>query len=58
MPFAAAAAVFVTASIVALRWQQIREHTLRLCLAAATIGVGTGLAVSFVFGHLFLVRLP
>jgi hypothetical protein len=62
LPFWLAAALFVTAAIVALQRPQriAADHklTLRFVVAAATIGIGAGFAITLVFQEIFLVRLP
>jgi hypothetical protein len=62
LPFWLAAAIFVTASIVGLQYQQ-RNSTgqtsnARLFIKAAAIGLGAGIVITIVFQEIFLVRLP
>jgi hypothetical protein len=62
LPFWLAGAIFVTASILLLQLHQRNslggKMSARSVVAAAAIGVGAGLAITFVFQHLFLVHLP
>jgi hypothetical protein len=59
LPFWLAAAVFVTAAILALQYQQGGQQlTLRKFAATAAIGLGAGIAITIVFQEIFLVRLP
>jgi hypothetical protein len=62
LPFWLAAAIFVTVAILSLQGKQRRSSgqklSLRMIVTAAAIGVGAGLAITFVFQELFLVRLP
>src|SRR3981189_1513884 len=62
LPFWLAAAIFVTAAIVGLQYQQ-RNSTgqtsnARLFIKAAAIGLGAGIVITIVFQEIFLVRLP
>jgi hypothetical protein len=62
LPFWLAAAIFVTASILGLQYQQ-RKSTgqklnARLLIKAAAIGLGAGIVITIVFQEIFLVRLP
>ncbi len=62
LPFWLAAAIFVTAAILSLQYQQ-RTATepalgLRQVVTSAAIGVGAGLAITLIFQELFLVHLP
>jgi Tripartite tricarboxylate transporter TctB family len=62
LPFWLTVAIFVTASILFLQYQQ-RTATespmdLRRFAAAAAIGVGAGIAITIIFQDLFLVHLP
>lgn len=60
LPFWVAAAIFVTATIVILQWQQRKAagQVGRGIIVAAVIGVCAGIAVTLVFQEFFLVRLP
>jgi hypothetical protein len=60
MPFALAAAIFVTGFIVLFEWRSamVRAERLKRLGIAVVIGAATGLAVTLVFERLFLVRLP
>jgi len=60
MPFALATALFVFAFIAVFEWEELGEGSsrLRLLAVATIIAVLAGAAVSYVFGHIFLVRLP
>jgi hypothetical protein len=62
LPFWLAGAIFVTASILSLQYQQRKlpsqGMSIRSLATAAAIGVGAGLAVTIVFQGLFLVHLP
>jgi len=62
MPFWLASALFVTVSIVALQQPQRaaagRGLTVRDVAFAVVVGLGSGLAITYVFQDLFLVRLP
>ena len=62
LPFWLAAAIFVTASIVGLQYQQRQssgqESNARLFIKAAAIGLGAGIVITLVFQEIFLVRLP
>ena len=62
LPFWLAAAIFVTAAILSLQYQQ-RQSTdpkwgARKFIATAAIGLGAGIAITIVFQEIFLVRLP
>ena len=62
LPFWLAAAIFVTAAIFALQYQQRKSTgealTLRQFATTAAIGLGAGVAITIVFQEIFLVRLP
>ena len=60
LPFWAAAAIFVTGTIVILQWQQRREANQRVrgLIVAAVIGLGAGIVITLVFQNFFLVQLP
>jgi hypothetical protein len=62
LPFWLAGAIFVTASILSLQYQQRKSTgqgmSVRSVATAAAIGVGAGLAITIVFQDIFLVRLP
>jgi hypothetical protein len=62
LPFWLAAAIFVTASIVGLQYQQPnsigQKSNARLFIKAAAIGLGAGIVITIVFQEIFLVRLP
>jgi hypothetical protein len=62
LPFWLAAAIFVTAAIVCLQYQQRtsidRKSGLRMLVNAAAIGLGAGIIITIVFQEIFLVRLP
>jgi hypothetical protein len=62
LPFWLAAAIFVTASILCLQYQQYqsadRKLKLRWVVKAAAIGLGAGIIITIVFQEIFLVRLP
>jgi hypothetical protein len=62
LPFWAAAAAFVTASILSLQHYDRRDGravlSIRSFSVAAFIGIGAGVAVTTVFQGIFLVRLP
>ena len=60
MPFWLATSLFVTVAITAFEWDRggtQRQRVIRLAWALF-LGVATGVAVSYVFRDLFLVRLP
>ena len=57
-PFWLAASVFVSATVLALRWRELAGRRLRGAAIAGLIGLGTGLGVTLIFERLFLVRLP
>jgi hypothetical protein len=62
LPFWLAAAIFVTASILGLQYQQ-RKSTgqklnARALIKVAAIGLGAGIVITIVFQEIFLVRLP
>src|SRR5687768_3739902 len=60
MPFWLATALFVAAFIVVFEWERGSDRTRRLRSVAwgLFLGLATGIAVSYVFSDLFLVRLP
>jgi hypothetical protein len=62
LPFWLAAAIFVTASILSLQYQQRKSTGQQLnagfFIKAAAIGLGSGIVTSIVFQEIFLVRLP
>ena len=62
LPFWLAAAIFVTASILSLQYQQRESSGQQLnagfFIKAAVIGFGSGIVTSIVFQEIFLVRLP
>ena len=58
LPFWAAAALFVMASILVLRRADGAVLTARRVASAVLIGLGAGLGATLVFQELFLVRLP
>jgi hypothetical protein len=62
LPFWLAAAIFVTAAILSLQYQEhqtsTQELSLRRFITAAAIGLGAGAVITIVFQELFLVRLP
>lgn len=58
VPFWLAAWLFVTGSILVLRWHDMADSRLRGIVTAIAIGLCTGAAVSVLFERLFLVRLP
>jgi hypothetical protein len=60
LAFWLATAVFVTVSIAVLQFAErsARNQRLRGLAFALTVGLGTGLIVTFVFQELFLVHLP
>jgi len=62
LPFWLAAAIFVTAAILSLQYQQRKAtgapFTLRQFATTAAIGLGAGVAITIVFQEIFLVRLP
>jgi hypothetical protein len=57
VPFWLATAIFVAAFIVIFEWRAAKNR-LRMLLSAVAIGVGTGIAVTWLFQDIFLVRLP
>lgn len=57
MPFWLATAIFVTGFIAIFEWDRGGPPVRRLAWALF-LGIATGLAVSYVFRDLFLVRLP
>ena len=62
LPFWLAAAVFVTAAILSLQYQQTKSTgqalNARRFINAAAIGLGAGIVITIVFQEIFLVRLP
>jgi hypothetical protein len=62
LTFWLAAAIFVTAAILCLQYQQYqsadRKLKLRWVVKAAAIGLGAGIIITIVFQEIFLVRLP
>jgi hypothetical protein len=62
LPFWLAVFIFVTASILALQYQQQRAIDsfawLRQFAVAAAIGLGAGVVITVIFQDIFLVRLP
>ena len=60
VPFAVAAAIFVTGFILLFEWRRgmAAGQRLKRAAIAVAIGGGTGIAVMLVFERLFLVRLP
>jgi Tripartite tricarboxylate transporter TctB family len=62
LPFWLAVAIFVTASVLALRYRQQppigSSGWLRQFAVAAAIGLGAGIAITVIFQDFFLVRLP
>jgi Tripartite tricarboxylate transporter TctB family len=62
LPFWLAAAIFVTASIIGLQYQQSdsigQKSNARLFIKAAAIGLGAGIVITMLFQEIFLVRLP
>jgi len=58
LPFWLASALFVFAFTVTFEWELGRPGRVRRLAEAALLGLGTGLAVMFVFERIFLVRLP
>lgn len=60
IPFWLATALFVTAFIALFEWERggTRARRLTRLVWAVSLGVATGIIVSFVFRDLFLVRLP
>jgi putative tricarboxylic transport membrane protein len=58
VPFWLAAWLFVSGSILALRWREMAGRRPRLGVTSGLIGLGVGLAVTLVFERVFLVRLP
>jgi Tripartite tricarboxylate transporter TctB family len=58
LPFWLASAIFVTAAILSLQYQQSRSSILRRSVMAAAIGLGAGIVITLIFQELFLVRLP
>jgi putative tricarboxylic transport membrane protein len=60
MPFWLATTLFVTVAIAVFEWDRggtHRERAVRLAWAVF-LGIATGVAVSYIFRDLFLVRLP
>jgi putative tricarboxylic transport membrane protein len=58
LPFWLASAIFVFAFTATFEWERGRHGRMRRLVEAALLGLGTGLAVMFVFERIFLVRLP
>jgi putative tricarboxylic transport membrane protein len=58
MPFWMASALFVFAFTTAFEWEAGAQRRWRRVIEAALLGIGTGLAVTYVFEQIFLVRLP
>lgn len=60
MPFWLATASFVTVAIAVFEWDRGGTHGRRMVRLAWALflGIGTGVAVSYIFRDLFLVRLP
>ncbi len=60
LPFWLATSLFVAAFIAVFEWPDAESGRARLVnlLWAAGIGLGAGLAISYAFSELFLVRLP
>jgi putative tricarboxylic transport membrane protein len=60
MPFWLATALFVTTFIAVFEWERGGDpgRRLRRLAWALALGLGTGLAVSYGFSDIFLVRLP
>jgi hypothetical protein len=63
LPFWLVVAIFLTASILSLQYQQrpaieSSPTMLRQFAAAAAIGLGAGIAITIIFQDLFLVHLP
>jgi hypothetical protein len=58
LPFWLASALFVFAFTTAFEWELGPAGRLRRIVEAALLGLGTGMAVMFVFERIFLVRLP
>lgn len=62
LPFWAAGAIFVTASILSLQHAQRvadgQRLTARLLLRAVVIGLGSSLTIALIFQEVFLVHLP
>ena|SRR6266851_3897210 len=62
LPFWLAAAIFVSAAILSLQYQQRkssgRKLSARVVATAVAIGLGAGIIITIVFQEIFLVRLP
>jgi hypothetical protein len=62
LPFWLAAAIFVTAAILALQYRSRKstgaKPSVHALVKAAAIGLGAGIAITVVFQEIFLVRLP
>jgi len=62
LPFWLAAAIFVSAAILSLQYQQRKSSgqklSARMVVTAAAIGLGAGIIITIVFQEIFLVRLP
>ena len=62
LPFWLAAAIFVSAAILSLQYQQRKSSGqklgARMVVTAAAIGLGAGIIITIVFQEIFLVRLP
>ncbi|WP_170984771.1 tripartite tricarboxylate transporter TctB family protein [Roseomonas sp. AR75] len=58
LPFWMATALFVFAFTAVFEWERGPKGRPRRLAEAALIGLGTGLAVLYVFERIFLVRLP
>jgi hypothetical protein len=62
LPFWLAAAIFVSAAILSLQYQQRKSSgqkpSARMVVTAVAIGLGAGIIITIVFQEIFLVRLP
>lgn len=62
LPFWLAAAIFVTAAILSLQYQQRTaaepDFGIRQVVTATAIGLGAGIVITIIFQELFLVHLP
>jgi len=62
LPFWLAAAIFVSAAILSMQYQQRKSSgqklSGRMVVTAAAIGLGAGIVITIVFQEIFLVRLP
>jgi len=62
LPFWLAAAIFVSAAILSLQYQQRKSSgqklSARMVVTTVAIGLGAGIIITIVFQEIFLVRLP